>query len=1091
MSQIIAGIYEIDRQIGAGGGGVVYLGRHLRLDKQVVLKADKRRLSTATEALRREVDMLKGLSHTYIPQVYDFVQEDGVVYTVMDYIDGESLDKLLARRQLPSQPQIIKWACQLLEALSYLHGMPPHGILHGDIKPANIMLRFSGDICLIDYNIALALGEDGAVKVGFSRGYASPEHYGADYISANRTAAVGTITGTKTSGLVKRRTTAAGKESEESGNVVGKSGTPVNAGRNNREKPGAIQADPGITQVDMDASQADSDITQVDVDVLQADSDIAQVDVDALQEDLGITQVDVDASQEDLDVTQVEPDASQADSGITMVDTDDVWGRNESGLSSSAGSQMGSGTENSSQSGSSSRTGSTTGGKKGILLDVRSDIYSLGATLYHMLSGRKPAQDAREVVPLGADVCSLAVAEIINKAMAPDPAMRYQTAEEMLTAFLLLHKRDRRVLRHKRRERIFAAAMAVGFLAGGACTFVGLKQLEQRQASLAAAEYSANALAEGNVSQALRLALQAIPAENGIFSAPVTAQAQRALTDALGIYDLSEGFEAVDAVALPAAPFKVVMSPEGSRFAVVYAYETSVYNAETLEKETVLPIRESALSDVVFPEEGKIVYAGAQGVEAYDLNAGQALWSKEPATFLTLSGDGKCVAAVDREEDRAVVYRVSDGEVLYERSFEGNHMQVAANDIFADPEDDIFALNEDGSFLAVSLSGGGLILYNMDDPAEDLIIYDVSDYTHFEGGFCGKYFAYAAGGGSGAVFGIVDTEEGVLLGESQSGSPYKLKAGADGIYLANENLLVRFDPVTLEQLELAYTDSVNITGFAVDGEYVLAATSDNGFSFYDGGAHLMSAESCQENCDLVALSHGRAVIANRNEPSLRVMKLENHSEALLGSYDPRYIHDEARISADRKTAMLFSCGGFSVYDLAGGLIHSMELPDPEQIYDQQFRKNGTDSYLEVVWYDGTVRCYSAADGTLTSETKGEAPAKDLYEEFFTDRYRIVSSLHSAPEVYDLQSGKQAAVLEEDSYLTYVTQVDGYLLTEYVSASGERYGLLLDENFETVACLPDLCDVTEEGFVFDDGAGNLRQCKRYSLQELIGMAEAGL
>lgn len=1108
MSRIIAGMYEIDRQIGAGGGGVVYLGRHLRLDKQVVLKADKRRLSTGTETLRREVDMLKGLSQTYIPQVYDFVQEDGVVYTVMDYIDGESLDKLLGRGQLPSQPQVVKWACQLLEALSYLHGRPPHGILHGDIKPANIMLRFSGDICLIDYNIALALGEDGAVKVGFSRGYASPEHYGADYISANRPAAVGTITADKTSGLVKRRTKAVGTESGMPGNVGGKSGVPGNAGaesgisgnvgKNYCGNPRAVQMDGNVTRKDMDvtqadpdAFQADGDVTQADPDVFQAGEDITQVDPDVFQADGDVTQVDSDVFQAGEDVARAGSDVAQVDSDITMADMDDMPDGNGAGFPSLAESGVRSGTEGSSQSGSLSRTGSVTGGKKGILLDVRSDIYSLGATLYHMLSGRKPAQDAREVVPLGADVCSLAVAEIINKAMAPDPAMRYQTAEEMLTAFLLLHKRDRRVLRHKRRERIFAAAMAVAFLAGGACTFVGLKQLEQRQASLAAAEYSANALAEGNVSQALRLALQAIPAENGIFSAPVTAQAQRALTDALGIYDLSEGFEAVDAVALPAAPFKVVMSPEGSRFAAVYAYETAVYHAETLEKEAVLPIRESALSDVVFPEEGKIIYAGAQGVEAYDLNAGQALWSKEPATFLTLSGDGKCVAAVDRDEDRAVVYRVSDGEALYERSFEGNHMQVAANDIFADPEDDIFALNEDGSYLAVSFSGGGLILYNMDDPAEDLIIYEASGYTHFEGGFCGKYFAYAAGGGADAVFGIVDTEEGVLLGESQSGSPYRLKTDGDGIYLANENLLVRFDPVTLEQLELAYTDSVNITGFTVDGGYVLAATSDNGFSFYDGGAHLMSAESCQENCDFVALSHGRAVIGNRNEPSLRVMKLENHSEALLGSYDPRYIHDEARISADRKTAMLFSYGGFSVYDLAGGLIHSMELPDPEQIYDQQFRKNGTDSYLEVVWYDGTVRCYGAADGTLISETKGEAPTKDLYEEFFTDRYRIVSSLHSAPEVYDLQSGKQAAVLEEESYLTYVTQVDGYLLTEYVSASGERYGLLLDENFETVAYLPDLCDVTEEGFVFDDGAGNLRQCKRYSLQELIGMAEAGL
>jgi len=190
MSQIIAGVYELHRQIGAGGGGIVYLGQHIRLQKKVVLKADKRKLSAKTESLRREVDMLKNLNHTYIPQVYDFVEEDGIVYTVMDYIEGESFDKILAKEKKISQPEIVKWACQLLEALCYLHSQPPYGILHGDIKPANIMLRPDGNICLIDYNIALALGEDGAVKVGFSQGYASPEHYGADYIKSNRTAAV-------------------------------------------------------------------------------------------------------------------------------------------------------------------------------------------------------------------------------------------------------------------------------------------------------------------------------------------------------------------------------------------------------------------------------------------------------------------------------------------------------------------------------------------------------------------------------------------------------------------------------------------------------------------------------------------------------------------------------------------------------------------------------------------------------------------------------------------------------------------------------------------------------------------------------------
>lgn len=95
MANIIASTYEIIEKIGSGGGGIVYLGRHLRLEKLVVLKADKRTISAKPEVLRREVDALKDLSHTYIPQVYDFVEQDGVVYTVMDFIEGESLDKPL------------------------------------------------------------------------------------------------------------------------------------------------------------------------------------------------------------------------------------------------------------------------------------------------------------------------------------------------------------------------------------------------------------------------------------------------------------------------------------------------------------------------------------------------------------------------------------------------------------------------------------------------------------------------------------------------------------------------------------------------------------------------------------------------------------------------------------------------------------------------------------------------------------------------------------------------------------------------------------------------------------------------------------
>lgn len=79
MPKIIASIYEILDELGSGGGGTVYLANHLRLGKKVVLKADKRSITARPELLRREVDVLKHLSHAHIPQVYDFFTENETV----------------------------------------------------------------------------------------------------------------------------------------------------------------------------------------------------------------------------------------------------------------------------------------------------------------------------------------------------------------------------------------------------------------------------------------------------------------------------------------------------------------------------------------------------------------------------------------------------------------------------------------------------------------------------------------------------------------------------------------------------------------------------------------------------------------------------------------------------------------------------------------------------------------------------------------------------------------------------------------------------------------------------------------------------
>jgi len=1031
MARIIAGVYEIQKKIGSGGGGIVYLGEHLRLKKQVALKADKRRLSVDPEKLRREVDMLKNLTHTYIPQVYDFVQEDGIVYTVMDYIEGESLDKVLVRREAIPQPEILKWACQLLEALIYLHSRPPHGILHADIKPANIMLRPDGNICLIDYNIALALGEDGAVKVGLSRGYASPEHYGADYIKENR---AGASPFSLHSGSEKH---GAATEAED---VPKKYGT-VTEAEDAPEKHGAA------TEVE-DAPEKYGTVTEAE---------------DAPEKYETVTEAE-DGLEETL------PDEKAVLSGIGK----QMPARIFAGKSGMAGNTTGK---------------SSTGRSGGVLLDVRSDIYSLGATLYHLLSGYRPPQEAEKVVPLGADVCSIEVSKIIRKAMSPDPAQRYQSAEEMRNAFLLLPKRDIRTIRHKRRIACCAAALGTAFLAGGFCTFIGLKQLEQRQSALALAEYSGNALAEGDVSGAVSLALQAIPDGKSILNAAVTPQAQKALSDALGVYDLTDGFKAVDTVKLPSAPFDIAISPEGTRFAVVYAYEAAIYETETLQEIVSLPVQESALSDAVFTDEGHILYAGKEGVAGYDLIRQEIMWTGNTATTLAVSGDGKRVAAVNRDEERAYIYDAADGKLLAECFFEGHHMPVTYNDTFADAGNSIFALNEDGSLLAVSFSDGGLYLFHVGDTDGDLEIYGASEYVHFEGGFHGGYFVFAADSSSHSLFGLVDTESAEYLGGAESQDNFLLQAGKEGVYLASGNLLVAFDPETMQQLELAYTGDANITDFAVKDGYVLAATDDSGFSFFDSAARKISSELCEKACDFVRLSGGNAVIGNRNEPSVRILKLEGHDESRLMSYDARYAHDEARIAQDGKTAMFFDYQGFRIYDMDGNLVTEMKLPEPERIYDQQFRREGDESWLEVIWYDGTVRCYSATDGSLLSEEMSEAPSKELEEEFYTDQYKIVSKLHDAPEAYDITSGKRVGTLEKDSYLAYVTQTGEYIITEYINTEGTRYGLLLDNDLQTLAYLPGLCDIWEGMLVFDDGAGSLRQSRIYSLEELCGMGES--
>lgn len=165
--------YEIIGKLGEGSGGIVYKAIHKRLKKEVVVKQIKNQ-GMALKEKRKEVDILKNLNHSYLPQVLDFFEIGSNAYTVMSFIPGKSLKTLIQEGRYFQKKEVIHWAMQLCSALQYLHEhIPP--IIHGDIKPANIMLTPKGDICLIDFNISFFMNS--GTVLGYTDGYTSPEQY--------------------------------------------------------------------------------------------------------------------------------------------------------------------------------------------------------------------------------------------------------------------------------------------------------------------------------------------------------------------------------------------------------------------------------------------------------------------------------------------------------------------------------------------------------------------------------------------------------------------------------------------------------------------------------------------------------------------------------------------------------------------------------------------------------------------------------------------------------------------------------------------------------------------------------------------------
>lgn len=357
--------YAVIGQIGEGGGGLVYKAYHKRLKKEVVIK--KMHVKSGNELKnRQEADILKNLRHSYLPQVLDFIEAGEDVYTVIDFIPGESFQQLLDRGVKFPVDKIIKYARQLCEALIYLHGQEIP-ILHGDIKPANIMRTPSDNVCLIDFNISGFFEQNKIMAIGYSKGYAAPEQKALVQEIQKR---LQQLAETKTIGL-------------ENTTML-------------------LDDENGVGETETLLLDTESETETL---LLKEDQ--------LIDEETAALETDVDSIFVDNPEHQI---------------------------------------------------------------DTRSDIYSLGATLYHLLSGRRPDDgqpdlDYEQLSILSSD----AFAYILTTAMAYRKEDRFQSVEKMLEALDQIAKLDGRYkkLLFKQRAELFFSFTA--FLAGIVLIFTGLK----------------------------------------------------------------------------------------------------------------------------------------------------------------------------------------------------------------------------------------------------------------------------------------------------------------------------------------------------------------------------------------------------------------------------------------------------------------------------------------------------------------------------------------------------------------------------------------------------------------------------------------
>ncbi|MBN1413173.1 MAG: protein kinase [Spirochaetales bacterium] len=170
----IIGNYRVLELIAEGGFGKTYKGEHVLLGTPVCIKHGINISPQDEEILRDEAKAIWDLRHFGIPSIRDLVKlEDGSLALIMSYIPGPTLEKII-KKNGKLEPEHIAWICErILNILKYLHY---HGVVHGDVKPQNIIIQpESHTVVLVDYGLSMIRPKQDTQAVGYTPYYAPPE----------------------------------------------------------------------------------------------------------------------------------------------------------------------------------------------------------------------------------------------------------------------------------------------------------------------------------------------------------------------------------------------------------------------------------------------------------------------------------------------------------------------------------------------------------------------------------------------------------------------------------------------------------------------------------------------------------------------------------------------------------------------------------------------------------------------------------------------------------------------------------------------------------------------------------------------------